>query len=65
LFCCSCLLFLMPCYCSSLEPISFLLGKKELKHQVLTEEKLDEISARLQFSPHKSLWCLGEKTRFQ
>lgn len=41
---------------------SLLDRKPELKRRVLTEEKLDEIGARLEHSPRKSLRCLAQET---
>jgi hypothetical protein len=39
-----------------------LLDKKPArKRRVLTEEKLDEIGARLEHTPHKSLRCLAQE----
>jgi hypothetical protein len=40
-----------------------LLDKKPAKKcHVLTEEKLDEIGARLEHTPQKSLRCLAQET---
>jgi response regulator of citrate/malate metabolism len=43
--------------------VGLLIDKKQ-KHkcQVLTEEKLDEIGARLEHRPRKSLKCLAQET---
>jgi transposase len=44
-----------------------LLGdkKQKHKHRVLTEEKLDDIGARLEHTPRKSLKQLPQKTECQ
>jgi hypothetical protein len=45
-----------------------MIGKKKRENrrkcQVLTEEKLDEINARLENSPKKFLRCPAEEIRF-
>lgn len=38
--------------------------KRKLKcqHKILTEERMEEISAQLEYSPHKPLKCLAQET---
>jgi hypothetical protein len=36
--------------------------KQKYKNRVLTEEKLDDKGARLEYTPRKSLKCLAQKT---
>jgi hypothetical protein len=49
---------------NKLRTTEFLIDKKtKHKHRVLTEEKLDEIGARLEHKPRKSLKCPAQGTK--
>jgi hypothetical protein len=47
---------------NKLRTIGLIINKKKHKRQVLTEEKLDDIGAKLEHTPRKSMKCIAQET---